>query len=99
MFSCILAFLFYFLITFYFFSFSGKRVGRSTAMLKPEEIIEQVDTRTIAASPLEYTVKLEDVESFFGKYGKVCSAGFSVWLFLEARFVFNSSCSYVIITQ
>jgi RNA recognition motif-containing protein len=65
-------------ISGFFFSFgfyvSGKKVGRTTELPKPEDVIEQLDIRTIAASPLEYNATQEDLENFFGQFSKVLIA-------------------------
>ena len=41
---------------------AGKKVGRAKELLKPDEILEQVDSTTVAASPLPYNVRQGDVE-------------------------------------
>uniref|UniRef100_A0A7N0U9C1 La protein 1 n=1 Tax=Kalanchoe fedtschenkoi TaxID=63787 RepID=A0A7N0U9C1_KALFE len=51
----------------------GKKVGRTTELLKPDEVIEQVDSRTIAAAPLPFDVKVDELEAFFGQFAKVNS--------------------------
>ncbi|KMZ63295.1 RNA-binding La domain-containing protein [Zostera marina] len=51
----------------------GKRVGRNIELIEPEAIIEQVDSKTISVSPLPHDVRIDDMEKFFGEYGKVNS--------------------------
>ncbi|CAL1386419.1 unnamed protein product [Linum trigynum] len=51
----------------------GKRVGRIGPLMKPEELVEQLDGRTIAASPLPYDVSRDALVAFFGQYGQVTS--------------------------
>ncbi|KAF4347296.1 hypothetical protein G4B88_002884 [Cannabis sativa] len=57
--------------TFLKISEDGKKVGRTNELMEPEELIEQLDSRTVAISPFEHNTKQEGMEAFFGKFAKV----------------------------
>lgn len=75
------------------FDISGKKVGRTTELPKAEEAIEQLDSRTIAASPIEYDIKLEEVESFFGQSAKVIFSSFLLLSQVNLRYILLT-CKY-----
>nr|GEV29955.1 la protein 1 [Tanacetum cinerariifolium] len=48
----------------------AKKVVRTTKLQKPEEVIEQLDSRTTDASPIAYDTTLEELETFFNQSTK-----------------------------
>lgn len=63
-------------------------------LTKPEEAIKQSDDRTIAALPLEYDVKLQDVETFFAQYAEL----YILWLrsfSLDCGCLLKHNCQYI----
>ncbi|CAN0826324.1 La protein 1 [Linum grandiflorum] len=51
----------------------GRKVGRVTPLLNPEEIAEQLGQRTVAVSPLPSDIDQEALQLFFSQHGKVNS--------------------------
>ncbi|CAN1346883.1 La protein 1 [Linum perenne] len=51
----------------------GRKVGRVTPLLNPEEIAEKLDQRMVAVSPLPFDIDQESLQLFFSQHGKVNS--------------------------
>ena len=51
------------------------------ALTSPEQLVKDVNARSLYASPFPYNVTLEELTAFFENYGKVACCT-SLWLLL-----------------